>query len=309
MFAKTGFAPDQSWTRSLGQGLILRATEQPDSPVLDRFLEGYDRAFVLPNEREETQGFRACLSINPVARHCFGRTHREMVMVVEDERTGNVVGGANFLATRVNHPPIGHPPTAVALNYLYVEAAERGRGLARLLKDAVGTLANAAVEIPEDACPPAIFIEQNDPLALSDSDYATDSQHSGVDQVDRLEIWARLGARVVDFPYVQPALSAGQSSDEGLTYAVLNFPSAVIDACYFAAHLESFFGISVLKGQDLAIDPVASRQLATLAAMAQRGTPVTLLPMAPAIAALRALPSRPVGESFRHFARTVAGDD
>lgn len=89
---------------------------------------------------------------------------------------------------------------------------------------------------------------------------------------------------------------------------MLNFPAAVIDACYFAARLESFFGISVAKGQDLAADPVASSQLAMLAAMAQRGEPVTLLPMTPAIAALCALPSRPVGASFRHFARTVASD-
>jgi hypothetical protein len=47
------------------KALIVRATERPNSPVLERFLEGYDRAFVRPNEREETEGFAFVSLLTP----------------------------------------------------------------------------------------------------------------------------------------------------------------------------------------------------------------------------------------------------
>lgn len=300
------WSDDARWTRVLGDGLVLRATERPDSPLLEHFMAGYDRAFVLPDEREEIEGFRACLAINPAARRRFGRLHRELVVVIDDAASGGLLGGANFLATRIADAPAGHPEVAIALNYLFVEPAARGRGLARRLRDEAGRLGNLAVGLGDDAPPPAMFIEQNDPLRLSDADYAADSAHAGIDQVDRLAVWAHMGAQLVDFAYVQPALSAGQESDDGLAYAVMNLADGAVDAGYLRAHLESFFGISVLKGGDPAADPVAGAQLAALAALATAGEAVALLPMAPAIAALRALPSRPGGGTLRDFARRVA---
>ncbi|GEM_PF-363221 len=297
---------DDRWTRPLDGGLILRATEQPQSPLLDHFFAGYDRAFVLPDEREEIDGFRACLAINPQSRHRFGRTHREMVMVVDDAATGTLLGGANFLASHIPDAPAGHPPVAVALNYLYVEPAARGRGLSRVLKDCVARLAQDAVDAPPSSPLPALFIEQNDPLRLSDAEYAADSAHAGIDQVDRLNVWSRLGALLVDFPYIQPALSADQHSDDGLAYAVMNLEMDSVDAGWFAAHLESFFAISVLKGGDPAKDAAAAPQLAGLNAMAAAGQRVPLLPMQPAIESLRGLPHRPKGTNLRAFARQAA---
>lgn len=294
---------DASLTRDLGQGLILRATERPDSPLLEHFFAGYDRAFVLPDEREELDGFRACLAINPASRRRFGRYHRELVVVIDDAASGALLGGANFLATRITDPAEGHPPVAVALNYLFVETAARGKGLARLLKSEVGRLANAVVGAPADAPPPALFIEQNDPLRRSDAEYAADSAHAGIDQVDRLAVWAHMGARLVDFAYVQPPLSAEQGCDDGLAYAVMGLTGGAVDAGYLHDHLESFFGISVLKGGDPAAEPTARAQLAALMAMAGAGEAVPLVPMQPAIDALRGLPSRPKGITLRAFAR------
>jgi GNAT superfamily N-acetyltransferase len=300
---QAGFSEDARWTQALSNGLVLRATERPDSPVLEQFFTGYDRAFVLPDEREELDGFRACLAINPASRHRFGRLHREMVLLVEDQESGTLLGGANFLATRMSVPVPGHPPVAVALNYLFVEAAARGRGLARVLKAAVEAIANAAVDAGPDAPAPALFIEQNDPLRMTDEEYAADTTHAGIDQVDRMAVWARMGAVLVDFAYVQPALSAEQASDDGLAYAVMNLAGDQVDAGYLRAHLESFFGISVLKGGDPASDAAAGPQLVALAEAAARGEAVPLLPMQPAIDALRALPNRPKDVTFREFAR------
>lgn len=51
------------WTLPATHGLALRATIDPDSPVLADFYAGYDKAFVLPREREELQGFKDCLAL------------------------------------------------------------------------------------------------------------------------------------------------------------------------------------------------------------------------------------------------------
>ncbi|MCW1432091.1 hypothetical protein [Novosphingobium sp. JCM 18896] len=299
--ANDGFSDDEQWTRAIGDGLTLRATERPDSQLLDHFFAGYDRAFVLPDERETVEGFRACLAINPASRHRFGRVHRELVMTVDDAE-GVLLGGANFLATCIGENVAGHPPVAVALNYVFVEPASRGRGLARRLRDEVGRLANIAVCAPAQAPPPALFIEQNDPLRLTDTEYAADTAHAGIDQVDRLAIWARLGAQLIDFAYVQPALSADQDSDDGLAYAVMNVRGDGLDPAYLRAHLESFFGISVMKGGEPEADPVAGAQLH---ALETRLYPVKLLPMLPAVEALRSVPARPQGISLRAFARAL----
>jgi len=300
--ADTGFAGDARWSLDLGDGLLVQGTERPNSPILARFFEGYDRAFVLPNEREELEGFAACLALNPECRHRFGRVHRELVLVVNERESGRLLGGANFLATGMGARP-NHPPVAVALNYVFVESAARGRGLARRILGAVAMLANRAVEQTDETLWPAIFIEQNDPLKMSDADYAADTAHAGIDQIDRLQIWSRLGARLVDFPYVQPALSAEQRSDAGLAYAAVDFPAAHMDAAYLHDHLESFFGISVLKGKDPAQDGVAEAQLACLRAMAQAGQTIDLLALGDTLTRLRALGARPAGTSLREFTR------
>lgn len=190
----------------MGHGLRVRATQRADSPLLGRFMTGYDRAFVLPDEREEIAGFRACLAMNEQAAARFGRRHGELVLVLEDSASGALLGGANFLATGMAQSPPGHPDVAVALNYLFVDTAQRGRGLARVLKRAVETLAPQVAGGADTALLPALFIEQNDPFRLTDAEYAADNAHSGIDQIDRLAVWARLGAQLVDFAYVQPAL-------------------------------------------------------------------------------------------------------
>ena len=41
------FAHDRNWDLNVGPNLHVRATERPDSPVLERFFVGYDRAFLL----------------------------------------------------------------------------------------------------------------------------------------------------------------------------------------------------------------------------------------------------------------------
>lgn len=295
------FCDDATWSLDFGDGLVFRGTEDPRSPILTHFFAGYDRAFTLPDEREELDGFRACLSLNPQSRRRFGRVQRELVMVADDAVSGALLGGANFMSVEM---PLhrDHPRVTVALNYIFVERAARGRGLSRRLLEAIARLANRAVDRSDESIRPAMFIEQNDPLRMTAEEYAADTSHADIDQIDRLAIWARLGARLVDFPYVQPALSAGQESDHGLAYAVIRFPRDSIDAAYLHDHLESYFGISVLKGGDPATDPTAGPQLSMLRAMARNDDAVPLVPMDGALVRLRASSEWPRGLALRNIA-------
>ena len=283
-------------------GLAIKASGRTGSQVLLRFFEGYDRAFVLPDEREEIDGFNKCLALNEPYRRAFGRTHCELVCTFETQQ-GDLLGGANFLA-------IGHashnvvPSISIALNYIYVEQAARGRGLLRTGIDAVRELALVSLGQDPSHSQVAIFIEQNDPFKLTAEEYAEDTRHSGLDQFDRLNIWAKVGARLVDFPYVQPALSVGQNADDGLIYAALNYPFATIDCQFFHDHLESFFRISVLKGEAEIGNNVVERQLNSIL---KRTEPIGLLTMQPALLHAKANDVIGVYSDFREFCHSIEG--
>lgn len=288
---------DLNFNIKIADGMRVSASGDAHSPVLKRFFEGYDRAFVLPDEREELPGFEKCLALNHSHRQAFGRTHIELVMTIEDA-DGVLLGGANFLATSMAHH-LNCPPATVALNYVYVEESARGRGLLRHALAAVRRLALKGLDLPPDAGEPALFIEQNDPLRLTPEEYSADTEHSGLDQVDRLAIWARVGAHVVDFAYIQPALSADQLSDDGLIYAAIDYPDDAVDAGLFHDHLESFFYISVLKGEGELPGGVATTQLL---ALTKREEALALLPMEPALNWMRDGRATDGFDSFRALA-------
>lgn len=272
--------------------------------LLDLFYEGFDRSFVLPNEKEEKAGFAECLALNQGAEHArlvaqFG-AFREVVLVARDG--GTPVGGANFIAYRLN----GGQTVAMNLNYLYVLPEQRRKGYFGRLLEAVGEVARQVLGADEGA-ETLIFIEQNDPLKMSAEDYERDTQHSGLDQVERLHMWARLGARIVDFPYVQPPLSEHQDADDTLLYSVLGARSHALDACLLRAHLERFFGISVLKGDPLDGSAPAREQLDQLQAACARGESIALIDPAAMIARLRSdgvSAHRTLGDS-RELARSL----
>lgn len=296
-----GSGPQKDYEILLPGGVRMRASSDPASPLLRCFFEGYDRAFVLPDEREELAGFEACLALNASHRHAYGRTHCELVAVLEDE-DGTRLGGANFLTTAMAPGPSAR--ASVALNYIFIEEAARGRGLLRPALEGVRRLASLSLDLDPAGPTPALFIEQNDPLRLTAEEYAADTRHSGLDQVDRLAIWARVGARVVDFPYVQPALSSDQAPDDGLVYAAIDYPDVAVPADFLHDHLQSFFGISVLKGAAEEPDGAAEIQLAALAG---RRDPVALLRMEPALDWLRSGRSTQELSSFRELARKAGG--
>ena len=275
---------DERWRLNLGDGLYVLGTDSPHSLLLERFYEGYDKAFIIPSEREELEGFVKCLSLNSTLARKSERRFRELIFVLHGENH-NVLGGANFLAVEhLGRTP--HPRVSVNLNYLFVDGAARGRGLSRAMLGAVTSLACRGIGVSESEAA-VIFIEQNDPIRLSSADYAADTAHSGMDQIERLAVWAKLGAKVVDIDYRQPPLSSSQATNDGLIYAAINLPGANMDACYLHDHLYAFFEISVFKGQDPCESPIANPQLERLAALCRGAERIRLLDPWPALHYLR----------------------
>jgi hypothetical protein len=138
------------------------------------------------------------------------------------------------------------------------------------------------------------FIELNDPLALTDEEYALDGERSGLDQFDRLTIWSRVGAKLLGYDYIQPPLSANQAVEEGLLCGVLGAEDqATLDPALLHGHFERFFGISVLKGVNPAAVPSAGMQLRLLEEMTRRGERVRLHALPDLVAAGRAARARP----------------
>ena len=280
-------------------GLLIEATTGSADGLLDQFYQDYDAAFVLENEKEGRDGFAECLALNHGAAYVdlsaqFG-PFREFVLIARGGDLAPRIGGANFIAMPLQQPGEADATIlSVHLNYVFVNAQARHQGhLKRLMRDlphvalALFAATNAS-DIPGAwtaagrASTPAapqtlIFIEQNDPFRMSPEAYALDTRHTGLDQIARISIWSRLGARIVDFPYVQPPLSASQAADETLLLAVLGADGDALSACLVRDHLYRFFGISVLKGSDPMRQPAAARQLSSLAAACGERKPVHLL--------------------------------
>lgn len=262
-------------------GLTLRTAISAETEVFARFFAGYDKAFVLPNEKEDEAGFARCFALNSGEDYqrlsaLYG-AYSEVCLVADEGE--EAIGGANFIAM-----PIDDDTVTANLNYIYIEAEARGRGnLSRLIEGVRETIA----AIYPDHSRVLIFIEQNDPFRMSAADYKRDTSFTGLDQFDRLRIWAQRGALVVDFPYAQPPLSDDQEADDTLVYSVLGAETPALDACMLEAHLRRFFGVSVLKGAELEDNQAARSQLAGLNAACAEGGRVALLDPGRMLAALK----------------------
>jgi GNAT superfamily N-acetyltransferase len=290
------------WQQATQSGLVLDCTIHPDSPVVERFFASYDKAFVLPREREELEGFKACLALcsgapfeDLVARY---GPFREVIAVALDE--GVMVGGANFIVFPLDLTDEGGRSLLSAnLNYLFVASEARGKGYFRRLVRAVRELMLSLFPSETGQTPRLLtFIEQNDPLRMDPDDYRLDTEFTGLDQLERLRIWAKLDARVVDHPYVQPALSEEQEPDDTLVLSVLGSNGVGLEACALEAHLRRFFGISVRKGEPLDTDATAAMQLAALRAACSAGAEIALIDPMPLAGAV----------STPEAARALVGD-
>jgi hypothetical protein len=266
---------DRDRTEDLGNGVCLHVFTRSDDLRLFDFFTAYDAAFILEDEKEDIDGFKACLDLNHgdayVRLSGLYGPYREIVLMLTEGATGPALGAANFIAFAGDGANL-----TVSLSYIFVDAKQRSRGHFSQLMALVRSEAKAAFAWPGVAPEPLVFIEMNDPVNMSPEDYALDSAHAGLDQVDRLKIWERRGARILAMPYRQPPLSAQQTADSDLVLGVLGAPGTSLNACLMAQHMRRFFGVTVLKGANPDSAPVAAEQLAELDKACAEGSEVAL---------------------------------
>jgi len=154
----------------------------------------------------------------------------------------SIIGGVNFIAFPViKNQNQGGPIALVNLNYIFIDQEHRRRGLFRRLVRSIPEAAYRLLSVTNPSDIPVvateysqnvhIFIEQNDPFRMPQEDYELDSRLTGLDQRQRIAIWAKLGAKLIDFPYAQPPLSSSQEADHTLVYGILGANEDQLDSC------------------------------------------------------------------------------
>ncbi len=138
-------------------GLRFDVTDLPTGLVLETFYEGYDAAFVLPEEKEPIEGFRRCLALNHAPRYGSLESHhgafREVVFVASDVTTDASIGGGNFIVLSHAQPSDGPRPVyrTIHLNYIYVRPEHRRKGFFKRLVAMVDPMAAQALPSTADA--------------------------------------------------------------------------------------------------------------------------------------------------------------
>ncbi len=173
-----------------GKSIEIRDLRQEcNRELLDSFVILYDRTFVVPEEREDPASWGTRLSTSPSPPQPL------MHLLVATPPTSSsvspqVLGGLAFEYYRISRCGL--------LTYLVVEPDYRKQGIARaLVNRALRILRNDAKHEGQRLL--AIFSETEDPTKVSIVESAIHSQ-------DRGTVFARLGAKRIALPYVQPKL-------------------------------------------------------------------------------------------------------
>ncbi|HEX2749708.1 MAG TPA: GNAT family N-acetyltransferase [Verrucomicrobiales bacterium] len=158
----------------------------------------YTAEFPDENERELLENMEEYLRLKDCGWYGPNNYH---ILILRDESTGEIAGGCigDYLA-RSN---------AGIIEFTVVDPARRGQGLGkRLLHEITSCFEKDAAR---NGCPQLAGVcgEVNDPYRACDVE-----EH--LDGFARLLMWHHFGFRLLDFPYVQPALSEGQEAVRGL---------------------------------------------------------------------------------------------
>ncbi|HEY9199874.1 MAG TPA: GNAT family N-acetyltransferase [Gammaproteobacteria bacterium] len=200
------------------QLLDLREHARPD--LLAAFVDLYTRTFTDPSEREDPAQWPPRLYGDlpaPQPRmHLLVAVAGDADSSARDDAQPEILGGMAFEYYRDSRCGL--------LTYLVTDPAHRRRGLARrLIRQAVALLQRDASESGAELR--GVFSETEDPRQVG-------AQGNAMSPRDRLTALARLGARRIDIPYVQPALEGGSGRCRHLLLLAF-YPDAAQ-----AAHIE-----------------------------------------------------------------------
>ncbi|NMG75899.1 GNAT family N-acetyltransferase [Aromatoleum diolicum] len=179
----------------------LRFHEADNSPAslqaLARFYrERYVVEFPDPDERESLANMQRYLALKE--RGWYGPNNYHIVIAEID---GKAVGGAVFdYLAEVD---------AGVIEFLFVDAVHRRAGLGHALLDESIRILRADARGRRGRPLKALVAEMNDP-------YRRPATPDNMDPFRRAAVWGKWGFHALGFPYVQPALSAGQDAVDGL---------------------------------------------------------------------------------------------
>lgn len=169
---------------------LLDLREHPRSELLAAFVDLYTRTFTDASEREDPAEWPPRLYGELPAPQ--PRMHL-LVAVDDHAQPPRLLGGIAFEYYRDSGCGL--------LTYLVTDPEQRRRGLARrLVHQAIGLLQDDARAQGTELR--GVFAEAEDPAQVN-------SDGNAMAPRERLQALARLGARRIDIPYVQPALAGG----------------------------------------------------------------------------------------------------
>lgn len=189
----------------------LRFTRKTDIDLLKRF---YDDCvvpeFPNPNERDSFENIKGSLHRKEDGR--FGKNNYHVVVVLDGNKP---IGGSisDYLVE----------PNAGAIEYLVIQPDYRGTALGGRLREYTERLLHQDADRSRGRLLDWIVGEMDDP-------YLTPEPTNRFDPFSRARVWHNWGYRMLDFPYVQPALSSDKSAVHTLLLMVKTCSPRFTDA-------------------------------------------------------------------------------
>jgi ribosomal protein S18 acetylase RimI-like enzyme len=212
---------------------LAQLRDSYSQPLLDQFIALYNDAFPDPSEREDPEQWRErlCNELAAPQPRLF-----LALAITGDAAMPRVIAGLAFEYYRDSNCGL--------LTYLVVDTAHRGQGLARRLADeAVATLRRQAGARRLDG----VFSEVEDPAKV-------DEVPGLITPAERLRVMARLGARWVDIPYVQPQLIGGSGRSHHLLLLTFPLDGHLPQAASVRAFLHEFYRALAVPAPDADVD-------------------------------------------------------
>jgi hypothetical protein len=190
----------------------VQIADKDHCELLRRFYrECYMAEFPDPNERESLKNIQD--SLRKKETHEYGANNYHVLIAVDGD--GAPVGGSIC--------DYFHKPNAGVIEYILVKPGLRKSGLgSQLLHTTESILANDALNNRGTDGLDWVVAEVDDP-------YLTRVEAQAFDPFARARIWDRWGYRILDFPYIQPALSKAQQPLYNLKLMVKPFGNRFTD--------------------------------------------------------------------------------
>jgi GNAT superfamily N-acetyltransferase len=179
----------------------LRFARKSDIELLRTFYEDcFIPEFPNPDERESLEVLENYLQLKETG--WYGKNNYHILVVLDGEKP---VGGSitDYLVE----------PNAGVIEYLVVQPEHRGQGLGRRLLEETERLLHVDADKGRNRPLDWIVAEMDDP-------YLTPGPTSGIDHFSLARIWHNMGYQLLDFPYLQPALSSDKKPVENLSMIV-----------------------------------------------------------------------------------------